>query len=271
MMADLPSWIEAGPAGAKTTLVFLHGIGGGKKGFQSSVEYFASKGYRALAWDMPGYGDSPLTGALSFNSLAKSLELLLDKAKVQKAVLVGHSMGGMVALQAWTHCPERIEGMVIAASSPAFGQQDGDFQQQFVAQRLAPLNAGKTMAQVADRLVPSMVAPQALPAGAMLPDWPAGLALAHACMSAVPPATYRAALQALVTFEQRAALPGISVPTLCLAGEHDKTAPPEVLRRMAQKIPGAQYECIAGVGHLMGFEQEAPFHQAILNFCTTSF
>ena len=271
MMADLPSWIEAGPVDAKTTLVFLHGIGGGKKGFQSSVDCFASKGYRALAWDMPGYGDSPLTGTLSFDSLAKSLERMLNQAKVQKAVLVGHSMGGMVTLQAWTHCPERIEGLVIAASSPAFGQQDGDFQQQFVAQRLAPLNAGKTMAQVADRLVPSMVAPQALPVGAMLPDYPPGLALAHACMSAVPPNTYRASLQALVTFEQRAALPSISVPTLCLAGEFDKTPPPEVLRRMAKKIPGAQYQCIPGVGHLMGFEQEAPFHQAILNFCTTSF
>ena len=257
--------------GRGPVLLMLHDVDASHLAFAPQVESYASLGYQAVAWDMPGYGDSPLTGALSFNSLAKSLELLLNKANVQKAVLVGHSMGGMVALQAWTHCPERIEGMVIAASSPAFGQQDGDFQQQFVAQRLAPLNAGKTMAQVADRLVPSMVAPQALPDGAMLPDWPAGLALAHACMSAVPPATYRAALQALVTFEQRAALPGISVPTLCLAGEHDKTAPPEVLRRMAQKIPGAQYECIPGVGHLMGFEQEAPFHQAILNFCTTSF
>jgi pimeloyl-ACP methyl ester carboxylesterase len=266
MMVDLPAWIEAGPADAKTTLVFLHGIGGGKKGFQSSVDYFASLGYRTLAWDMPGYGDSPLTGTLSFAGLAHSLEQLLDKAKVQKAVLVGHSMGGMVALQAWTQCPGRIAGLVIAASSPAFGQQDGDFQQQFVAQRLAPLNAGKTMAQVADRLVPSMVAPNTLPVDAPLNDYPSGLALAHACMSAVPPNTYRASLQALVTFEQRKALPSITVPTLCLAGEHDKTAPPEVLRRMAQKIPGAQYACIPGVGHLMGFEQEAPFHQAVLGF-----
>ena len=265
-MVDLPAWIEAGPADAKTTLVFLHGIGGGKKGFQSSVDYFASLGYRTLAWDMPGYGDSPLTGTLSFAGLAHSLEQLLDKAKVQKAVLVGHSMGGMVALQAWTQCPGRIAGLVIAASSPAFGQQDGDFQQQFVAQRLAPLNAGKTMAQVADRLVPSMVAPNTLPVDAPLNDYPAGLALAHACMSAVPPNTYRASLQALVTFEQRKALPSITVPTLCLAGEHDKTAPPEVLRRMAQKLPGAQYACISGVGHLMGYEQEAPFHQAVLGF-----
>ncbi|MEY5022200.1 MAG: Pimeloyl-[acyl-carrier protein] methyl ester esterase, partial [Pseudomonadota bacterium] len=138
MMVDTPAWIEAGPSHAKTTLVFLHGIGGGKMGFQSSVNYFASLGYRALAWDMPGYGDSALNGALSFASLAQSLEQLLDKAQVPKAVLVGHSMGGMVALQAWTQCPQRIEGLVIAASSPAFGQQDGDFQQQFVAQRLAP-------------------------------------------------------------------------------------------------------------------------------------
>ena len=266
MMADLPAWIEAGPKNAKTTLVFLHGIGGGKKGFKPTVDYFASLGFRALAWDMPGYGDSPLTAELSFESLADSLTQMLDKANIHKAVLVGHSMGGMVALQAWTHCPEKIEGMVIAASSPAFGQQNGDFQQQFVAQRLVPLNAGKTMAQVADRLVPSMVAPDALPDGAALKDYPAGLALAHSCMSAVPPDTYRAALQALVKFEQRAALPSIAVPTLCLAGEHDKTAPPEVLRRMAQKIPNAQYECIPGVGHLMGFEQEAPFHQAILKF-----
>ncbi len=110
MMVDLPAWVEDGPADAKTTLVFLHGIGGGKKGFQSSVDFFVGLGYRSLAWDMPGYGDSPLTGTLSFASLAQSLETLLDAAQVQKAVLVGHSMGGMVALQTWTHCPQRIEG-----------------------------------------------------------------------------------------------------------------------------------------------------------------
>jgi len=151
MSALSPAWIEAGPAHAKTTVVFLHGIGGGKKGFQSSVNFFADHGFRALAWDMPGYGTSQLHGTLSFESLAASLETMLDAAQVEKAVLVGHSMGGMVALQAYTHCPSRIAGMVIAASSPAFGHQDGDFQRQFVAQRLAPLDAGQSMADVANR------------------------------------------------------------------------------------------------------------------------
>ena len=171
-----PAWLEAGPKDAPLAVVFLHGIGGGKKGFKPSVEFFATQGHRALAWDMPGYGDSPLEGTLSFESLALSLEKLLDAAHVQKAILVGHSMGGMVALQAWTHCPSRIAGMVIAASSPAFGQQDGDFQKQFVAQRLAPLDAGQTMAQVADKLIPNMVSPHALPSGtnclSIRPAWP---------------------------------------------------------------------------------------------------
>ena len=270
-MSAIPAWIEAGSLSAKTTLVFLHGIGGGKKGFQSSVDYFAEQGFRALAWDMPGYGDSQLDGSLSFESLAASLEAMLDAAKVEQAVLVGHSMGGMVALQAWTRCPSRFAGLVIVASSPAFGQQDGDFQKKFVAQRLALLDASQSMVQVADRLIPSLVGPHALSEGAGLAQYPAGLALAHACMSAVPPKTYRASMHALVKFEQRAALPTILVPTLCLAGEHDKTAPPEVLRRMAQKIEGAEYECLSGVGHLMCFEQEASFHKAVLNFVRRHF
>lgn len=98
MNVSTPAYIEAGPSSATSTLVFLHGIGGGKKGFQSSVNYFAEQGFRALAWDMPGYGDSQANSTLTFESLAASLEAMLDAAKVERAVLVGHSMG------AWWHC-----------------------------------------------------------------------------------------------------------------------------------------------------------------------
>ena len=82
--------------------------------------------------------------------------------------------------------------------------------------------------------------------------------------------TYRAALHALVTFEQRAALPTITVPTLCLAGEHDSTASPTVVRRMAEKIPGARYLELHGAGHLMNFEQPEAFTEALLGFLHTT-
>ncbi len=238
-------------------VVFLHGVGGGRHGWATQQAHVVALGWRSLAWDMPGYGDSPMIEPYDFAHLARALWQMLDAAHIQQAVLVGHSMGAMVALQAWTQAPERIRAMVLAASSPAFGNTDGDFHQQFLAQRLAPLEAGKTMANIADRLIPSMVAP-----GSTAP----ALALAREGMAAIAPDAYRAALRALVQFEQRAALPTITVPVLCLAAEHDRTAPPSVMERMAQKIPGARYACLAGAGHLLQYEQPEAFNAELEKF-----
>lgn len=256
-MKAVPAVLEAGKG--PRVLVFLHGIGGGKEGWQASLDHFAALGWRALAWDMPGYGDSASIDPWDFPGLADALRRLLDAAAVDRAVLVGHSLGGMVALEAWTTMPQRIRAMVLAASSPAFGNADGEFQRQFLAQRLAPLDQGRTMADVAAPLIPSMAGPGADPAG---------IALARTLMSRIPPATYRAALQALVRFDRRGALPGIHVPVLCLAGEHDRTAPPQVLRRMAEKIPGAACAEMPGAGHLLNFERPAEFNAALEAFLT---
>jgi 3-oxoadipate enol-lactonase len=247
----------AEPPAVRPTLVFLHGIGGRASGWAPIQQACAAAGHTSLAWDMPGYGDSPSIAPYDFDGLADALALLMDTHDLHKAVLVGHSMGGMVALQMWARHPERVAGLVLAASSPAFGHGSGDFQQAFIAQRLAPIEAGHSMADVADTLVPSMVAP-----GFEGP----GLAQAKACMASVTPTAYKAALGALVQFEQRAALPTITVPTLCIAGEHDRTAAPAVVQRMADKIDQAQYLCLPGVGHLLTFEQPDSFAQALLPY-----
>jgi pimeloyl-ACP methyl ester carboxylesterase len=94
----------------------------------------------------------------------------------------------------------------------------------------------------------------------------AGLGLAVEVMAAVPASTYRAAVQCLVTFDERANLADIRVPVLCLAGEHDRAAPAAAMERMAAKIPGARYKCLAGAGHLPNLEAPAVFDQAVLAF-----
>ncbi len=241
----------------KPVLVFLHGIGGRASGWAPIQQACAQVGYSSLAWDMPGYGDSPNIDPYTFDGLSDALVALMDANDLQQAVLVGHSLGGMVALQMWARHPQRVAGMVLAASSPAFGHGSGDFQQTFIAQRLAPLEAGKSMADVAEGLVPTMVAPGF--------DGP-GLAHAKACMATITPAAYKAALGALVQFEQRTALQTITVPTLCIAGEHDRTAAPSVVQRMSDKIPNAQYLCLPKVGHLLTFEQPDSFADALLPF-----
>ena len=141
---SVPAFTDVGLP-TQPAVVFLHGVGGGRHGWTPQQAHVAQMGWRSLAWDMPGYGDSAMVTPYDFAHLAQALWQMLDASHIHRAVLVGHSMGAMVALQAWTQKPERITGLLLAASSPAFGNTDGDFQKQFLAQRLAPLEAGKTM------------------------------------------------------------------------------------------------------------------------------
>jgi pimeloyl-ACP methyl ester carboxylesterase len=243
--------------GGGPTVLMLHGIGGGHLSFAPQVETLASSGYRAVAWDMPGYGRSAPIEPYNFKGLAQSCITLIEALKCGDVALVGHSMGGMVAQEVMARRPELVSKLVLCGTSPSFGKPDGDWQREFIAQRTAPLDAGKSMAELAEVLVPQMVGPASLPEG---------VRLATHCMSLVPASTYRRALEALVTFDRRANLPLIQVPTLVVAGEHDRNAPPSVMKKMADAIPRSTYLEMHGVGHLQNLESPDDFDGLLLNF-----
>jgi pimeloyl-ACP methyl ester carboxylesterase len=247
--------------GSGPTILMLHGIGGGHLAFAPQVESFASAGYRAVAWDMPGYGRSAPIEPYNFKGLAAScialIEALLQKSERRSLILCGHSMGGMVAQEVIARRPDLVSRLILCGTSPAFGKPDGDWQQQFVAERTAPLDAGKSMADLAATLVPQMIGPGSLPEG---------VALATRCMGDVSPATYRRALQALMGFDRKASLPAIAVPTLLIAGEFDKNAPPAVMQKMGEHIPQSNYVELPGIGHLQNLEAPDEFDAAVLNF-----
>jgi pimeloyl-ACP methyl ester carboxylesterase len=238
-------------------VILLHGIGGGKAIWAGSVAALAAAGFDAIAVDLPGYGESQGVTPGGMPVMAQAVLATMDALGLERAALVGHSMGGMVAQEIAAVAPQRVSALVLACTSPAFGKADGDWQAQFVASRLQPLDAGQGMPGLAAALVPPMLGPAAAPAGA---------ALATRVMAAVPEATYRAVLAAIVAFDRRAALPAIAAPTLCLAGEHDRTAPPKVLRGMAERIPGARYAELAGAGHIANVETPATFDAAVTAF-----
>jgi len=240
-----------------TAVVFIHGIGGAARVWAGQVRSFAAEGFEPAALDLPGYGGRPAVAAMDFEGLAADVEQQIAARGLDRPVLVGHSMGGMVAQTALRRRPNGYRAAVLACTSPAFGNADGDFQKKFVADRLGPLDAGKTMADLAPRMVDAIMGPT--------PD-PAGRALAVEVMRRVPADTYRAAVRCLVSFDERANLSRIAVPVLCLAGEKDPNAPPRGMERMAGKIPGAKYVCLPGVGHLPNLEAPAAFDAAVLGF-----
>jgi len=242
-------------------VIFLHGIGGGAGMWTPQVASFAAAGYRPVALDLPGYGARPPVDAMGFEELALDVENEIAARGLERPVLLGHSMGGMVVQTMLRRRPEGYRAAVLSATSPAFGDPSGEFQKKFVADRLDPLDAGRTMADMAPGAVTAMMGPD--------PD-PAGRALATEIMSAASERTYRAAVHCLVNFDERANLPHIRVPVLCLAGEHDRNAPPKVLERMAAKIPGAKYACLSGVGHLANLEAPEKFDRAVMDFLQTA-
>ncbi len=257
---DVPATLEQG---AGSTAVFLlHGVGGGKAAWKDNLGAIGAAGYRAIAWDMPGYGDSATIDPYTTQGLAASLHALIVHVGAPRNVVLGHSMGGMVAQELVAQAPRVVQGLILSGTSPAFGNADGAWQQSFLRERFAPLDDGRSMAELAAQLVPSMMATGATPQAILE---------AQIIMAGVPQETYRAAMHAIVSFNRLDALARIAVPTLCLAGEHDRNASPGVMRRMAERVAGAQFACLPGVGHLANIERASDFNAAVLQFLQTQF
>jgi 3-oxoadipate enol-lactonase len=237
-------------------LVFLHGIGGAARAWRGQLEFFKDR-FHTIAWDMPGYGGSAPLPNVSITNLADALQDFLPQAGAIRPVLVGHSIGGMIVQQLLANNPRIARAVVLAQTSPAFGKPDGDWQKAFIGARLGPLDRGETLVSLAPSLVQELVGDD--------PD-PRGMELARDCMAAVPAATYRATMLALMGFDLRSALGKIAVPTLLLSGSRDNNAPAPMMAKMASYVPSAKYVELDGVGHLANLERPAAFNAALDDF-----
>src|SRR2546421_4382558 len=88
---------EAAGDAALQPLVFLHGIGGAARAWRSQLEAFSNR-YRAIAWDMPGYGGASPPAKFSISAFADAFQDFLQQIGATKPILVGHLVGGLVVL-----------------------------------------------------------------------------------------------------------------------------------------------------------------------------
>ncbi|MDD0813900.1 alpha/beta hydrolase [Curvibacter sp. HBC28] len=240
--------------GAGPTLLMLHDSLGGHLTFAPQVESFASAGYRAMAWDMPGYGRSAPIDPYNFKSLANSCIALIEGLRSGPLVLIGHGMGGMVAQEVVARRPDLVRRLVLCATLARGFEASGGTE----GEAAAELSEGQTLAQLSELHLPRLVGPGALPEGVML---------AQHAMAQVNPSAYRRAVAEAAFFNRQDDLIRIHVPTLLVAGEFDRLAPPEHMKRMVDRIgPSSTLAVLRGIGHLPQLEAPDDFDSTVLNF-----
>ncbi len=102
---------------ALPTAVFIHGAQNDHSVWGLQTRYFAHHGYSVLAVDLPGHGRSSGPALPSVEAMADWLNTLLDVAGVQKAILIGHSMGSLIALEAASRQPQRVAGIALVGTA----------------------------------------------------------------------------------------------------------------------------------------------------------
>jgi pimeloyl-ACP methyl ester carboxylesterase len=114
--------ISVTEAGAGTPVVLLHGLGATKVSMLPTVAALAPEGYRAIAIDLPGFGDSvkPIRARYHAPYFARAVVALLDALELERAHLVGNSMGGRVAIEVGLRTPDRVNRLGLLAPSLAW-------------------------------------------------------------------------------------------------------------------------------------------------------
>jgi pimeloyl-ACP methyl ester carboxylesterase len=198
-------------AGRGPAVLLTHGFTGSSADFAKLVGPLSGR-HTVITWDLRGHGqsDSPADpAAYSIEISLRDMTALLDRAGVERAALVGHSLGGYLSLAFQLAHPERVSALVLIGTGPGYRKDEA--------------RAGWN--EMVETRARSLEAKGAI-------------GLAHAARG----------ILAQRDGKVIESLPSIRVPTLVAVGENDKTFLAGS-RYMAEKIPGAKLEVIAGAGH----------------------
>jgi pimeloyl-ACP methyl ester carboxylesterase len=232
-------------------LVFAHGAGGNTLVWWQQVPYFARR-CRILTFDHRGFGRSRCeAGYEQARHFAGDVAAVLDAADIEQAALVCQSMGGWTGLQFARVHPQRVRSLVLSGT-PAGILTSG------------VLEALRTIATSAVQMEAPALWNHAHPAlAADIFERDPARGFLYAQLAALNPAGSLARLALDEVMIDPTALREWSIPTLLVAGEHDRLFPPSALEEVAAVIPGARFEVIRRAGHSPYFEAPEEFNRLV--------
>ncbi|AZM64406.1 4-carboxymuconolactone decarboxylase [Streptomyces sp. WAC 01420] len=216
-----------------------------------------TKQWRVFRFDLPGHGGAPAHPAGSVGELTARLLATLEGLGVHRFGYAGCALGGAVGIELALRHPERLASLALIAASPRFGTAD-EFRQRGVIVRTNGLDP---MARSA---------PERWFTGGYAAAQPAITEWAVQMVRTTDPGCYIAACEALASFDVRAGLGSVGVPTLVLVGSEDQVTGPAEARTLVAGIPDARLAVVPGASHLVPVEQPAAVTDLLVRHFSTA-
>lgn len=249
----------AGDAPAGRTLVLVHGLGYARWGWDGLPDRLAAT-HEVVLLDNRGIGDSDVPeGPYTAAQMAGDVLAVLDDAGLDRAHVVGSSLGGMIAQEVAIRWPERVDHLVLLSTTPG-GDEAAPMPQQTVdlLQQMPDLEPQEALR----RAVVNAMAPAHVQAQPELVDQILDRRLADP----QDPAGWQAQAHAGTTYDGGGRLADVSAPTLVLHGDEDVVVAPANGRLLADRIPDARLVVLEGHGHLPFWEDPARVADEIRGF-----
>ncbi|MFP3555086.1 alpha/beta fold hydrolase [Paraburkholderia sp. SIMBA_049] len=241
-------------------LVLLHGIGSGAA---SWVQQFETLGTtrRVFAWDAPGYGESTPVASVSpeANEYASALNAWLDALDVERCVLVGHSLGAIIAGSFAASHPERVAGLLLISPAAGYGAASEEVRASKRDSRLAML-AELGPQGLADQRSANMLSPHADDASR---DW------VRWNMSRIVPHGYAQATHLLANADLASDVTNYAGRIAVAVGAEDVITPPSSCERIALAA-NTRLQIIPRAGHAGYIEASTEYTALIDAFCRAS-
>ncbi len=244
-------------AGAGDPIVLVHGWAFASGVFADLAAHLA-RTRRVIRPDLRGHGRSA-PGPFGLAELARDLAALADALGLERAVVVGWSLGAQIALAALPLLRRRLAGLVLASGTPRFTAGDG-WEHGLPAQSVEVLahRVRRDPARAVARFREGAFVPGELDAPAR-----ARVDALAAALPAPDPAAARAGLDLLAREDLRAALGAVDLPVLVVHGERDAICPAGAGRALAAAIPGARHLELPGAGHAPFLSRPDAFRGAL--------
>lgn len=234
-------------------LLLLHAFPFDRRFWKGVTPGFVQAGYRVIAPDLRGFGDSKAASAWSLLDQAHDVADLLASLGVEKAHVLGLSMGGYVALALAAAHRQVLASLVLAHTKAAPDSPQAREGREAAMRTIRTLGASPFLDGMLDKL--------------LAPHASQGLRAHARTLMNQADETLLAALEALRDRpDRRGELPTLAVPTLVLTGAHDGISAPAENQEMAAALPDARLEVLPDAGHLGNLESPDAFVRAVLTF-----